>query len=116
VQGATITTSSKWPAWLNATALLIASFLAIAAMSLQARPGSDVVAVAFPPWWSTTQAVLAAASADASIVRITAISSLLVVRPEGEDGVARLRKAGGWLVLDPQALGACLSELGFKGK
>jgi len=43
----------KWPAWLNATALLIASFVAVATMSLQVRPGADIVAVAFPPWWST---------------------------------------------------------------
>jgi hypothetical protein len=108
VQGADIPTRSRWPAWLNATALLIASFIAIAALSLQVRPGSDVVAVAFPPWWSAGQAVLAAASADAAIVRSTALPSLLVVRPDGTDGLARLRTAGGWLVMDPQALGACL--------
>jgi hypothetical protein len=107
VQGADITTTSSWPAWLNAMALLIASFIAIAALSLQAQPGSDIVAVAFPPWWSAGQAVLAAASADAAIVRSTALPSLLVVRPDGTDGLARLRKAGGWLVMDPQALAAC---------
>jgi hypothetical protein len=91
-------------------ALLIASFVAIAALSLQVRPGSDIVAVAFPPWWSARQAVLAAASADAEIVRSTAVPSLLVVRPDGTDGLARLRRAGGWLVMDPQALAACLSN------
>jgi hypothetical protein len=91
-------------------ALLVASFLAIGALSLQARPGSEIVAVAFPPWWSARQAVLAATSADAAIVRLTALPSLLVVRPDGTDGLARLRKAGGWLVMDPQALAACLSN------
>ena len=113
MQGAhitTTTTTSKRPAWLNAAALLVAGFIATAALSLQARPDSDVVAVAFPPWWSNARAIVAAASAHADIVRLTAVPSLLVVRPEGNDGLAQLRRAGGWLVMDPQALAACLSE------
>ena len=108
-RGTTISTSN-WPAWLNATALLIASFVAIAALSLQVRPGTEIVAVAFPPWWSTEQAFRAAASADAAIVRTTAVPSLLVVRPDQPDGLARLHHAGVWLVMDPQAIAACLSE------
>jgi len=100
----------KWPAWLNAAALLIASFVAVAALSLQVRPGTEVVAVAFPPWWSTEQAFQAAASADAAIVRMTAIPSLLVVRPNRHDGLTRLRKAGVWLAIDPQAIAACVSR------
>ena len=102
--------TSKWPAWLNATALLIASFVAVAALSLRVRPGTEIVAVAFPPWWSTEQAFSAAASADAAIVRMTAIPSLLVVRPDQHDGLTRLRKAGVWLTMDPQAIAACLSK------
>ena len=102
--------TSKWPAWLNATALLIASFVVIAALSLQVRPGTEIVAVAFPPWWSTEQTFNAAASADAAIVRMTAIPSLLVVRPDQHDGLTRLRKAGVWLAIDPQAIAACLSN------
>jgi hypothetical protein len=79
-------------------------------LSLQVRPGTEIVAVAFPPWWSTKQTFDAAASADAAIVRMTAIPSLLVVRPDQHDGLARLRKAGVWLALDPQAIAACLSN------
>jgi hypothetical protein len=102
--------TSKWPAWLNATALLIASFVAIAAFSLQVRPGTEIVAVAFPPWWSTEQTFNAAASADAAIVRMTAVPSLLVVRPDQQDGLTRLRKAGVWFAMDPQAIASCLSK------
>ena len=98
----------RWPAWLNAAALLIASWVAIAALSLQVRPGTEIVAVAFPPWWSAEQAFLAAASADAASVRVTAVPSLLVVRPDQNDGLARLRKAGVWLAIDPQAIAACI--------
>jgi hypothetical protein len=109
VRGTTIT-SLRWPAWLNAAALLVASFAGVAALSLQVPPGAEIVAVAFPPWWSTEQAFEAAASADAAIVRMTALPSLLVVRPDRHDGLARLRKAGVWLAMDPQAIAACVSQ------
>ena len=102
--------TSRWPAWLNAAALLVASFVAIAALSLQVRPGSEVVAVAFPPWWSDQEVLLAAASANAAIVRMTALPALLVVRPDDHDGLTRLRKAGAWLAMDPQAIAACFAK------
>jgi hypothetical protein len=98
---------SRWPAWLNAAALLIVSWVAIAALAFQARPGAEIVAVAFPPWWNAQQVLLAAASADAAIVRTTAVSSILVVRPNDRDGLARLRTAGAWIAIDPQAIAAC---------
>jgi hypothetical protein len=90
--------------------LLVVRWIAIAALSLQVRPGAEIVAVAFPPWWSARQVVLAAASADAAIVRTTAVSSLLVVRPDDHDGLARLRAAGAWLAIDPRAIAACLTN------
>jgi hypothetical protein len=97
-------------AWLNASLLLLASFIAVAALSLQVRPGSEIVAVVFPPWWSEQQSMLAAGSADAAIVRTTAVPSLLVVRPDQTDGLARLRHAGAWFAIDPQAIAACFSR------
>lgn len=101
---------SRWPAWLNAAALLVASFVAITALSLQVRPGSEVVAVAFPPWWSSEEVLQAAASANAAIVRMTALPALLVVRPDDHDGLTRLRAAGAWLAMDPQAIAACFAK------
>ena len=105
-------TIPRWrsPAWLNAAVLLVASFIAIATLSLQARPGAEIVAVAFPPWWSARQVFLATASANAAIVRITAVPAILVVRPDGHDGLARLHQAGVWFAADPQAIAACLSN------
>ena len=108
-QGKTIS-PSRWPAWLNPAALLVASFVAISALSLQVRPESEVVAVAFPPWWSAQQVLLAAASANAAIVRMTALPALLVVRPDDHDGLTRLRRAGAWLAIDPQAIAACFTK------
>ena len=82
---------TRWPAWLNAAALLVVSWAVIAAFSLQVRAGAELVAVAFPPWWSTQEVLLASASANAAIVRMTALPALLVVRPDGHDGLTRLR-------------------------
>jgi hypothetical protein len=101
---------SRWPAWLNAAALLVASWVAIAALSMQVRPGAEIVAVVFPPWWSAQEVFLAAASANAAIVRMTALPSLLVVRPDDRNGLARLRQAGVWLTMDPQAIAACFTK------
>jgi hypothetical protein len=100
----------RWPAWLNAAALLVANFIAIAVLSFQIRPGAEVVAVAFPPWWSVQQVLLAAASANAAIVRMTAVPAILVVRPNDRDGLTRLREAGVWLAMDPQAIAACFTK------
>src|ERR1700761_6167038 len=103
-----VPSATRWPAWADAAALLLASWIAIAALSLQVRSGAEIVAVAFPPWWGTEQSFLAVASADAAIVRTTAIPSLLVVRPGERNGLARLRDAGAWLAVDPVAIAACL--------
>jgi hypothetical protein len=103
-----IVPATQWPAWLNSAVLLIASWIAIAALSLQVRADAEVVAVAFPPWWNARQALLAAASANAAIVRLTIVPALLVVRPADNDGLTRLRMAGAWLTIDPQAIAACV--------
>jgi len=100
----------RWPTWLNAAGLLLASFLAVAALTFHARPGIEVVAIAFPPWWNSQRVFEAIASADAAIVRTTAFSTIMVVRPDDHEGLARLRNAGVWLAIDPQAIAACFNK------
>jgi hypothetical protein len=102
----------QWPAWSNAAILLLSSWIFIAALSLQTRPDTEVVAVVFPPWWSAQQALQAAASANAAFVRTTAIPAVLVVRPDDRAGLTRLREAGAWLAIDPRAVAACLTLKG----
>jgi hypothetical protein len=102
-------TASQRPVWLNATGLLLASFFAIAVLALQPRAGAEVVAVVFPPWWDQQQTLAATASAEAAIVRTTAVPSVLVVRPSDHLGLARLRDAGAWLAVDPRAIAACFT-------
>jgi|SRR5689334_12007528 hypothetical protein len=99
-----------WPSWLNAMALLLTSVIGVAALSFQARPDAEIVAVAFPAWWGSAETVSAAASANASIVRLTAVPSILVVRPASREGLSRLHAAGAWFTLDPQAIAACFRQ------
>lgn len=103
----------RWPAWLNATALLFSSWIAIAALFFQIGTDAEVVAVAFPLWWNAQQAFQAASSANASIIRTTAIPAILVVRRDSRAGPDRLREAGVWLAMNPQAVAACLT---FRGE
>jgi len=98
----------RWPVWLNASVLLIISFLAIGFATLRPKPGADAIAVAFPPWWSTQRAFAGAASANTAIIRETSIPSLLIVHLDKPGDLTRLHDAGVWLVLDPQAIAACL--------
>ena len=109
MERASISSRSGWPAWLNPAVLLVTSFIAVTALSFQARPDSEVVAAVFPPWWSTQHIFEAAASADASIIRTTAIAAVVVVKPDEHGGMERLRKAGAWLTIDPQAISGCFN-------
>jgi hypothetical protein len=97
---------------MNAAILLFASWIFIAALSFQIRPDAEVVAVVFPPWWNTQQAMQAAASANAALVRTTAIPAILIVRPDEQFGLTRLREAGAWFSIDPRAVAACLTLKG----
>jgi hypothetical protein len=101
--------SSTLSAWLPATALLASSWLAVAGIALRPADDADIAAVAFPPWWTAGRAMAAAAEAEAAIVRSTAVPSLLVVRVGDANGMARLRRAGAWFSIDPQAVGGCFT-------
>ena len=102
----------RWPAWLNASVLLLSSWIFVAALSFQIRADTDVVAVIFPPWWNEQQALNAAASANAAFVRTTAIPAILVVRLDQNGGLTRLREAGALFAVDPRAVAACLTLKG----
>ncbi len=102
--------SFRWPHWLCPVALLLVSWLWITAVTLRVGPGDNVVAVVFPPWWTTERSFAAAASAEASIVRVGGFSPVLVVQPAAVNGLERLYRAGAWLLVNPTGVGACLAN------
>ena len=86
-------------------ALAVASLLVVGASSLGAAPGGPI-AVLFPPWWSGTQAMLAAAAGGLP-VRFGAVRFIVVLVPDMPDAARLLHRAGAWLLLDPRVLGGC---------
>lgn len=48
---------------------------------------------------------------ERSVVRTTGIPAVMVVRPDDNDGLTRLREAGAWVIFDPQSIGACFEEI-----
>ena len=92
--------------WRLPVALLLAGFVATAWLGLQPQPGRPVAAL-FPPWWGLPRAFAAAAAAGGDVLRTGAWPSLLVVSAPDRGFGARLHAAGAWLILNPQALGAC---------
>jgi hypothetical protein len=98
------------PAWLFPFCLAAASVIGVALISLQVRPGADIVTVVFPPWWTPQQTFGAIAAAQAEPVSATALPSVLVVRPVGDNGLARLRDAGALMALDPLVTTACFKN------
>jgi hypothetical protein len=103
------THSRAWPAAANALLLLILSGIVLAALALRPPPAGDggVIAAVFPPWWSGRESFLAAAAAGVAVIRAGTLPSILVVRGDGPESAARLRRAGALALINPQALGGC---------
>ena len=102
-------TKRTWPIWLNASALLLASWIAVTALALRLPAASETAAVVFPPWWNAAQAISAIATADAAVVRTGIVPTILIVHVAQPDGLKRLRAAGAWFTLNPQAVGGCFT-------
>jgi hypothetical protein len=77
---------------------------------LETRP-RDVrnVAVLFAPWISGDAALARVVAAGGVVVRPGAWRSILVAKSDAGDLPKRLYAAGAWAVIDPAALGGCLS-------
>ena len=94
------------------------AFLALASLFLAARVGltprdpASGVGVIFAPWTSEQSAMARATDPGARFVRYGGLPFIVVVVPETSDYLARVYAAGALLIVDPQALAACLSWVG----
>ena len=84
---------------------IVATLGATVAAGAAPRDPSRVAAV-FPPWWTASQAASAAASAG-QIAGAGGAPFILILRGEPASLSPRLRAAGAWLLLDPDAAGQC---------
>lgn len=88
---------------------IVATLAATVASSATPRDPSRVAAV-FPPWWSASQIAAAGASAG-QIAGGGGPPFILILRGEPDALGPRLRAAGAWLLLDPDAAGRCAEPL-----
>ena len=88
---------------------ILVTLVATVAAGAAPRDPSRVAAV-FPPWWSSREAVSAAASAG-QIAGAGGAPFILILRGEPASLSPRLRAAGAWLLLDPDAAGVCANPL-----
>ena len=96
--------------WLPAALLLCVTV--VMAGWLMLRPDADRPVLAwFSPRLSADQALAAAAAAGARVIDHGRLPTSLIVLPDGIDGVARLRTAGAWLVVNARNLGGCGGRL-----
>jgi hypothetical protein len=86
-------------------ATILTTLAATVAASAAPRDPARVAAV-FPPWWTPAQAASAAASAG-QIAGAGGAPFILILRGEPDALGPRLRAAGAWLLLDPDAAGVC---------
>jgi hypothetical protein len=80
-----------------------------ARVALKPRDPQSGVAVIFSPWTAPEAALLRAAEAGGRFVRFGGLPFIAVVVPDDLDYPSRILAAGAWLVVDPQAIAACLS-------
>lgn len=96
--------------WLLIALFAVGSSVVLGFIDLAPRHPQSGVAVVFPPWINGADALMQAASAGADIVRLGSYPFIVVVRPTSVGYPARVLKRGALAVLDPQALGGCLTR------
>ncbi|MGY6646731.1 MAG: hypothetical protein ACXIVD_16090 [Salinarimonas sp.] len=99
---------------MSRTAFLIAFVLMTlgAPLALVAGP-KDVnagVAVVFAPWIDEATAMSRVGEAGGAVIRAGNLGFISVVMPDSPEFANDIRKAGAWLLLDPQVVGGCLTE------
>ena len=68
----------------------------------------DQAAVVFPPGWTHSEVMTAAARADLSLVRFGVTQNIAIIAVSDTEAITALRREGAWLLLPPGALGGCL--------
>jgi hypothetical protein len=94
-------------------ALICASLISVLRIGLVPNHPTSGVAVVYAPWTAANQTMIRAVSAGARFVRFGGFEFIAVVMPERPDYVEQVMKGPAWLVVDPQALAACLRSSTF---
>jgi hypothetical protein len=93
--------------------LICASLISILRIGLVPNDPTSGVAVVYAPWTAANETMIRAVSAGAQFVRFGGFQFIAVVMPKRPDYVEQVMKGSAWLVVDPQALAACLGSSTF---
>jgi len=97
---------SSHPAVMVAVTVVVIIATLLPAAQAASRPANPFeVAAVFPPWWSRQR--MEAAVGDAGAISTYGGVGAIAVVHGGNDLPQRLRRAGAWLILDPQAALFC---------
>ena len=97
--------------WLDGLLILAAALTGLygaARLGLTPRDPAAGVGVVFAPWVSESSAFARATATGARFVRFGGAPFIVVVVPETPDYIAQISADGAVLIVDPQALAACL--------
>jgi hypothetical protein len=94
--------------------LAIVSLFAVARIALKPRDPASGVAVMFAPWTSAEATFVRATDPGSRFVRYGGFPFIAVVIPDRADYPEHILAGGAVLVLDPQALAACLRGFSLK--
>lgn len=88
--------------------LLLVSALPLLAVADQPGAARGTLAAIFPPSLDRADSLAATVSAGGLVVREGGWGSVVIAHSDEAGFAARLRRAGAWLVLDPQSAAGCL--------
>jgi hypothetical protein len=103
----------RWRDLCPATGLALASFLTLAAMTLQPPQTGRTIAVMFAPGTDFPEAAAALAEVGARPIRHGAWSGLIVARFAERRRLGNLSIRGAWFLVDPVAAGGCFGVPGW---
>ena len=88
--------------------LSLGALYAGARIGLMPSDPAKGVAVIFAPWTAADQALSRAVDSGGRFVRYGGLPFIAIIVPDNAEYSQRMLDAGAWLVVDPQALAACL--------
>lgn len=97
--------------WVAVGALALGSTILLGALELAPRDPARGVAVVFPPWVGSADAMSRAAAAGAAIVQKGRYAFIVIARPRSQTYIRDVLAEGALLVLEPAALG-CVGRRG----
>lgn len=92
-------------------AFALAGVISVSLASAGSPAPGHHLAVVFPPWVETGDAVARAAMAGARLIGTGRYPFVVIVAPEADDYSRRARDAGAVATLDADALGGCLVQV-----